>query len=150
MSTMSEPTRFHFDEGNLLFPAGYEDRTVNTFVPPDPQTQPNLSIARDRFATGEALPAYVARQLALMKKKLPGYKAAEPVGIALDGAGMSGLVVNATYRSGTTTVHQRQAAFAIEGGRALVFTMSSARALDAAAESLWTTWLAELQLAPGA
>ncbi len=144
---MSEPTRFQFDEGSVRFPAGYDDRTVNSFVPADPQNQPNLSIARDRLAPGEALPAYVARQLALMRKKLPGYKSAEPVGISIDGAGLAGLVVNATYRSGTTTVHQRQAAFAVGGGRALVFTMSSARAIDAAAESLWTTWLADLQLA---
>lgn len=147
---MSEPIRFQFDEGTVLFPTGYEDRTVNTFVPPDPQRQPNLSIARDRFEPGETLPDYVTRQLALMKKRLPGYKAAPPTGIALEGAGTSGLVVNATYRSGTTTVHQRQAAFAITAERALVFTMSSARAFDAAAESLWTTWLADLQLAPGA
>ena len=147
---MSEPIRFQFDEGSVLFPAGYDDRTVNSFVPADPQTQPNLSIARDRLGPGEALPSYVARQLALMRKKLPGYKSGEPVGISIDGAGLSGLVVQATYRSGTTTVHQRQAAFAIAGGRALVFTMSSARPFDAAAESLWTTWLADLQLAPGA
>jgi hypothetical protein len=147
---MSEPIRFHFDEGHLLLPAGYEDRTVNSFVPADPQTQPNLSIARDRFAAGETLPAYVARQLALMKRKLPGHKAAEPVGMALGAAGLPGLVVQATYRSGATTVHQRQAAVAISAERVLVFTMSSARAFDAAAETLWAGWLADLQLAPGA
>lgn len=147
---MPEPIRFHFDEGSVLFPAGYEDRTVNTFVPADPQREPNLSVARDRLLEGEALPRYVERQLALMRKKLPGHKAGEVQAIALEGAGLSGLVVQSTYRSGTTTVHQRQAVFEVAPGRALVFTLSSPRPLDAAADALWSGLLADLQLAPRA
>jgi hypothetical protein len=145
---MPDPTRFHFDEGSLVVPPGYEDRTVNSFVPADPQRGPNLSIARDRLAPGEALSDYVARQVAQLKKRLPGYKASTPVAIALEGAGLSGLVVQASYRSGAATVHQRQAVFPITQERALVFTMSSPRPLDVTADALWTAWLAESQLAP--
>jgi hypothetical protein len=145
---MPDPTRFHFDEGSLVAPPGYEDRTVNSFVPADPQREPNLSIARDRLAPGEALSDYVARQVAQLKKRLPGYKASPPVAITLEVAGLSGLVVQASYRSGATTVHQRQAVFPIVPERALVFTMSSPRPLDVTAEALWTAWLAEFQLAP--
>ncbi len=147
---MSEPIRFHFDEGSVIFPAAYEDRTVNSFVPADPQREPNLSIARDRLLVDETLASYVARQLALMKKKLPGHVAASPQPIGIEGAGLSGLVVQSSYRSGATTVHQRQAVFEVAPRRALVFTMSSPRAIDAPAEALWRTWLSDLQLTPGA
>jgi hypothetical protein len=145
---MSDPIRFHFDEGSLVAPPGYEHRTVNSFVPADPQREPNFSIARDRLAPGEALSDYVARQVAQLKKRLPGYKASPPAAIALEGAGLSGLVVQASYRSGAATVHQRQAVFAITPERALVFTMSSPRTIDAAADALWTAWLADFQPAP--
>lgn len=147
---MSDPTHFRFDEGSAPFPSGYEDRTVNTFVPADPQREPNLSIARDRFAPGETLADYVTRQVAMLKKKLPGYKAEPPVAIVLAGASRSGLLVQASYRSGASTVHQRQAALALNAERALVFTMSSPRPIDAAADALWRGWLAGVELEPEA
>jgi hypothetical protein len=149
-STMSDPNRFRFDEGTAPFPPGYEDRTVNSFVPADPRREPNLSISRDRFTAGESLADYVSRQVAALKKKLPGYKAEPVVRIELAGSGLSGLLARASYRSGATTVHQRQAVFAISDERALVFTMSSPRPLDAAADALWTAWLAGVELEPGA
>ncbi len=138
---MPDPNRFHFDEGSTPLLPGYEDRTVNSFVPADPQREPNLSIARDRFAGAETLSDYVARQVLLLKKKLPGYKASAPAPVALGGT-LGGLAVEASYRSGATSVHQRQAVFAVSDERALVFTMSSPRAFDAAADALWRAWLA--------
>jgi hypothetical protein len=119
-------------------------------VPADPQREPNLSIARDRFAGGETLPEYVARQVAVLKKKLPGYKAEPAVAVAVGAEGRPGLRVQASYRSGATTVHQRQAVVALSAGRALVFTMSSPRPIDPAADALWTAWLAGVELEPEA
>jgi hypothetical protein len=149
---MSDPVRFHFDEGSVLLPTGYEDRTVNSFVPANPQRDPNLGISRDWLLDGETLSDYVARQLALVKKKLPGYEASPPTAVGLGSGthGVAGLAVQASYRSGSLIVHQRQAAFALSTKRVLVFTLSSPRPLDTAADALWAAWLAGFQFAPGA
>lgn len=66
--------RVAFDEGSILLPPGYEDRTTNLFMPTDPQTQATLSIARDRLRPAETLDAYVDRQLALLQARLASHK----------------------------------------------------------------------------
>lgn len=62
-----------FNEGLINFPDGYQDRTVNVFVPPVAEA-PAFNISRDTLNPGEALAAYIDRQLALMEKHLKGWK----------------------------------------------------------------------------
>ena len=66
--------RVRFTEGSVELPGGYEDRTTNLLVPPNIQVQPNLSVARDWMKPGEALPAYVDRQMGLLRSQLAGHR----------------------------------------------------------------------------
>jgi hypothetical protein len=62
-----------FSEGLISFPEGYQDRTVNVFAPPAADA-PAFNISRDALNPGEALAAYIDRQLALMEKHIKGWK----------------------------------------------------------------------------
>ncbi|ATJ88279.1 DUF1795 domain-containing protein [Ralstonia solanacearum] len=139
----NDTDRIHFHEGSIALPPGFEDRTTNLFVPADPATQPNLSVARDWLKDGEALAAYVDRQLGVLKARMPGHRLlsrqAEQLGP--DARGLDGERIDATYRSGSQTIRQRQAVFVVAPRRALIFTASSPAAFDEAFEAFWRAWL---------
>jgi len=136
-------SRVLLSEGCITLPPGFEDRTTNVFVPENPETRPNLNIARDWLREGEALPDYVDRQLAQLKKHLAGYKlvARDEERLGQGDAALGGLRVDATYKNGTRPVHQRQAAFIVAPQRALIFTASSPRPFDTEFHALWRQWL---------
>jgi hypothetical protein len=146
----AQPGRIGMHEGSVGLPPGFEDRTTNLFVPTDPQNQPNLSIARDWLAPGETLAAYVDRQLGMLKARMPGHKllarSAERLG-AHEPA-LVGERIEAQYKNGAQTIRQRQAAFEIADGRALVFTAATPRAFDAEFDTLWRAWLDSFAAAP--
>ena len=141
---MNDTRRIRFHEGSIALPTGFEDRTTNLFIPEDPQRQPNLSIARDTTEPDEQLPAYVERQIGLLKKRLPGYRVVGQrdawLGAVTDDA-LAGRVVDAQHKSGSTMVFQRQAVFEVAPARVLVFTLSHSRPFDAGTEALWSGWL---------
>lgn len=135
--------RIGLHEGSVALPPGFEDRTANIFVPADPQTQPNLSIARDWLTEGETLATYVDRQLGMLKARMPGHKLLVRIPEQL-GQGESawmGERIEAQYKNGAQIIRQRQAAFLIGPKRALIFTAASPRAPDAKFETLWRSWL---------
>lgn len=157
------PPRVVFTEGSVVLPPGYEDRSTNLLVPASPQAQPNLSVARDWMKQGETLPAYVERQLGLLKSQLASHKLLARSAISLgrtDNASserpegpraepLVGLRIDASYKNGKLLVYQRQAAFEIAPRRVLIFTASRANGFGDAFEQLWTAWLASYQ-APAA
>ena len=146
-STASIPARLGMHEGSVCMPAGFEDRTTNLFVPADPHNQPNLSIARDWLARGETLEDYVDRQLGILKSRMHGHKllgrANERLG--LHEPALVGERIEAQYKNGTQVIRQRQAAFDIGAGRALVFTAATPRAFDERFEAMWRAWLDSFQ-----
>jgi hypothetical protein len=135
--------RVGMHEGSVCLPQGFEDRTTNLFVPQDPQNQPNLSIARDWLAPGETLAAYVDRQLGILKARMPGHKLLGRTGerLGTHEPALAGERIEAQYKNGAQTIRQRQAAFEIGEGRALVFTAATPRAFDAHFDALWRNWL---------
>lgn len=149
------PARVVFTEGSIVLPPGYEDRSTNLLVPASPQAQPNLSVARDWMKQGETLPAYVERQLGLLKSQLASHKLLARSAVSLgrfDNAsserpeGLSeeplvGLRIDASYKNGKLLVYQRQAAFEIAPRRVLIFTASRANGFGDAFEQLWADWL---------
>jgi hypothetical protein len=143
MSDERSPYRIH--EGSLEIPDGFQDRTANLFVSKgDPRTSPNLSVARDTLEKDETLRDYVTRQIGVLAEKLPGH-AVERRCAARLGAGdaaIEGEQIDARYRNGGRTLHQRQAAFAVGGGRVLVFSATLTAPASAPFETLWTRWLA--------
>ena len=141
------PARVGLHEGSVGLPAGFDDRTTNIFVPADPQSQPNLSIARDRLGEGETLAAYVDRQLGILKARMPGHKLLGRTDerLGLHEPALVGERIDAQYKNGAQVIRQRQAAFDIGNGRALVFTAATPRAPDERFETLWRTWLDSFQ-----
>lgn len=142
-SSTGSHARIGIHEGSIGLPAGYEDRTSNIFTPADLQNQPNLSIARDWLADGEDLPAYVERQIALLKARLAGHKllVRAPERLGLHDPALAGERIEAQYKNGAQTIRQRQAAFLIGPRRALILSAASARPFDARFETLWRGWL---------
>lgn len=141
--SMDSSARIGIHEGSIGLPAGYEDRTSNIFTPADLQNQPNLSIARDWLAEGEDLPAYVERQIALLKARLASHKllARAPERLGLHEPAMAGERIEAQYKNGAQTIRQRQAAFLIGPRRALILSAATARPFDERFETLWRGWL---------
>lgn len=142
-SSTGNDARIGIHEGSIGLPAGYEDRTSNIFIPADLQHQPNLSIARDWLQEGETLPAYVERQIALLKARLASHKllARAPERLGLHEPALAGERIEAQYKNGAQTIRQRQAAFLIAPRRALILTAATARPFDERFEALWRGWL---------
>jgi len=142
--------RISFTEGSLQLPAGYEDRSTNLLVPANTQTQPNLSVARDWMKPGENLPAYIERQLSLLKSQLASHKLlsrgaaqlGDPALVEDDARRRIGPRIDASYKNGKLLVFQRQAAFEVAPRRVLIFTASRANGFGEAFEQLWADWLA--------
>ena len=143
----AEPARVGMHEGSVCLPEGFEDRTANLFVPKDPQSQPNLSIARDWLVQGETLAAYVDRQLGMLKARMPGHKllARGEERLGQQEPALLGTRIDAQYKNGAQIVRQRQAAFDIGGGRLLVFSAATPRGFDEQFEALWRSWLDSYQ-----
>lgn len=138
-----QPARVVMHEGSVSLPPGFEDRSANLFVPRDPRSQPNLSVARDWLGADETLPAYVERQLAMLGARLPGHRLVARCDERLGqhAPPLVGERIDAQYRSGAQPVRQRQAVFEVGAGRLLVFSASTPGAFDEAFDALWRAWL---------
>lgn len=147
LSAAAGPARVGIHEGSVALPAGFEDRTTNLFVPADPQSQPNLSIARDWLGQDETLADYVDRQLGILKARMPGHKLLGRTDerLGLHEPALVGERIDAQYKNGARTIRQRQAAFDVGNGRALVFTAATPGAIDEGFEALWRAWLDSFQ-----
>jgi hypothetical protein len=142
-SDAARPDTVVFTEGRIGLPVGYEDRSTNLLVPADTQRQPNLSVARDWLQRDETLDGYVERQVALLKAQLPSHKLLARQGARL-GAGDAALLgqrIDATYKNGKLTIHQRQAAFEVSPRRVLVLSAATAQGFGSAFDQLWSEWL---------
>ena len=134
---MSEPSsQCLFSEGLINFPDGYQDRTVNVFAPPAADA-PAFNISRDALNPGEALAAYIDRQLALMEKHIKGWKQGERSDATLGDSLLQGEIVHASYLRDGKRIWQQQAVFNVDSHKILVFTMTCTRALDDADNALF-------------
>ncbi|ELV2794398.1 DcrB-related protein [Enterobacter ludwigii] len=124
-----------FNEGLINFPDGYQDRTVNVFVPPVAEA-PAFNISRDTLNPGEALAAYIDRQLALMEKHLKGWKQSARNAVTLGDNLLQGEIVHASYLRDGKRIWQQQAVFNANTDKVLVFTMTCSRTLSDADSTL--------------
>ena len=134
-------------EGRLTLPAGFEDRTVNLFIPGSAMPAPfSLTVARDTTLPGEALSDYVDRQVGVIAAKLRNYKR-QSTRDALLGrqSAVPGLQVDAHYQSDGKTIYQRQAAFLVATDWALVFSGTCKGPFDDHLNKLWADVLASFQ-----
>lgn len=138
---------YFLQEGRLTLPAGFQDRSVNMFIPGNIVPAPfSLTIARDTTLPGEALPNYVDRQVGLIAAKLRKYKRQSTGDVFLGTQSpIPGLQVDAHYQSDGRTIYQRQAAFLIAPDRALVFSGTCQTPFDDPLNQLWADVLASFQ-----
>ncbi|MDF0607136.1 DUF1795 domain-containing protein [Neisseriaceae bacterium TC5R-5] len=145
---MSKTQRYQIQEGSIELPAGFHDRSTNIFVQGQiEQSGLNLNIARDTLQPAEDLAAYVDRQIKLLNKKMLGYQIKQRQAVQLgNGEGqLNGEQIDATHKSGSQTLHQRQAAFLISPERALIFSATSKQPFTGPLNTLWQNWLASYQ-----
>lgn len=125
---MSESSpKYHINEGLISLPDGYHDRTVNVFALPAGDA-PAFNISRDALNPGEALAAYIDRQLALMAKHIKGWKQGERSAATLGDNLSTGEIVHASYLRDGKRIWQQQAVFNVDSDKILVFTMTCTRA----------------------
>lgn len=125
---MSESSpKYHINEGLISLPDGYQDRTVNVFALPAGDA-PAFNISRDALNPGEALAAYIDRQLALMAKHIKGWKQGERSAATLGDNLSLGEIVHASYLRDGKRIWQQQAVFNVDSDKILVFTMTCTRA----------------------
>src|SRR5690606_23082575 len=89
---------------------------------------PAFNISRDALNPGEALAAYIDRQLALMAKHIKGWKQGERSAATLGDSLLQGETVHASYLRDGKRIWQQQAVFNVDGDKILVFTMTCTRA----------------------
>lgn len=135
---------YSLNEGSIRVPGGYQDRSANIFVAND-AAQPafNLNIGRDDMHADETPADYVGRQIGIMKEKIPGYRLLSRSAARLGNGkeAINGEQIDASYRSASRTVYQRQAAFSFPDGRVLIFSATGASPFSDDANSIWTQWL---------
>lgn len=137
-------------EGSLTLPAGFQDRSVNMFIPGVALPAPfSLTIARDNTLPGEALSDYIERQVNLIAAKLRKYQRQSTVRVELSKrVPIAGLQVDAHYQNDGRPVYQRQAAFILAAERVLVFSATSQQPFDDSLNQLWAGVLASFEPHP--
>lgn len=137
-------------EGSLTLPAGFQDRSVNMFIPGVALPAPfSLTIARDNTLPGEALLDYIERQVNLIAAKLRKYQRKSTIRVELSKrVPIAGLQVDAHYQNDGRPVYQRQAAFILAAERVLVFSATSQQPFDDSLNQLWASVLASFEPHP--
>ena len=114
-------------EGGIALPQGFQDRTVNMFVLGASIPAPlSITVSRDNLLPGEALKAYVERQVKMLSSKLRGYSLLGKKAATLSAtAPIEGIQIDAYYMNEGRPFYQRQAAFLMTPERALIFSTTA-------------------------
>ncbi|VVO61852.1 hypothetical protein PS838_00834 [Pseudomonas fluorescens] len=138
---------YQLQEGSIVLPEGFQDRTVNMFVLGNSIPAPlNITISRDNMLPAEDLKTYIERQVKLIAAKLRGYTllSKKPATLSSEQP-RSGIQLDAYYMNDGRPVYQRQAAFEIEQGRILVFSTTSQADFSATQNENWLQLLTSFQ-----
>lgn len=135
---------YELQEGGISLPEGFDDRTVNMFVLGASVPAPlSITISRDTLLPDEALQAYVDRQVKMLTSKLRGYTRMGNQVVSLSAsAPIPGMQIDAYYMNQGRPLYQRQAAFIISPGRALIFSTTAQADFSPQQNEDWTNLLA--------
>lgn len=125
------PMNYHINEGSFHIPDATQDRSANMLVLNHGPGGLSLVITRDRLHEGEALDAFLSRQLRTLASQVKGFRQQDATPLAVGPAGLPGLQVATSFRQDNSTVHQLQTAIVL-GGAVLVMTLSCAAPLTPA------------------
>ncbi|WP_416468208.1 DcrB-related protein [Pseudomonas sp. LFS044] len=135
---------YELQEGGISLPEGFDDRTVNMFVLGASVPAPlSITVSRDTLLPDEALPAYVDRQIKMLTSKLRGYTRMGNKAVSLSAtAPIAGIQIDAYYLNQGRPLYQRQAAFVISPGRALIFSTTAQADFSPQQNEDWANLLA--------
>jgi hypothetical protein len=138
---------YALQEGSIVLPTGFQDRTVNMFVLGASVPAPlSITISRDMLLPTEALKAYVDRQIKMLASKLRGYTVLGKKSVLLStSAPIDGVQIDAYYMTDGRPFYQRQAAFLIEPGRAIIFSTTAQADFSSEQNQDWINLLASFQ-----
>ncbi|CAI2537371.1 Uncharacterized conserved protein [Serratia ficaria] len=138
---------YELQEGSIVLPTGFQDRTVNMFVLGASIPAPlSITISRDMLLPAEALKAYVDRQIKMLASKLRGYTVLGKKNVLLStSAPIDGVQIDAYYMTDGRPFYQRQAAFLIEPGRAIIFSTTAQADFSSEQNQDWINLLASFQ-----
>ena len=131
-------------EGTLPLPDNVQDRTVNMFTLGTSLPAPlSITVSRDDLLPDEHFEAYIKRQIKLLGSNLKGYTLSgqEVCQLGADAHAITGVQLNARYMNGQRPIYQRQAAFLVSTGRALIFTTTSQTPFSAQQDQEWQAML---------
>jgi hypothetical protein len=138
---------YELQEGSIALPQGFQDRTVNMFVLGASIPAPlSITVSRDHLLPSELLKAYVDRQVKMLASKLRGYTLLGKKAVALSTvAPIDGVQIDAYYMNEGRPFYQRQAAFLIEPGRALIFSTTAQADFSTQQNEDWENLLSSFQ-----
>jgi hypothetical protein len=138
---------YELQEGSIALPEGFQDRTVNMFVLGASIPAPlSITVSRDMLLPSEVLKAYVDRQVKMLASKLRGYTLLGKKAVALStSAPIDGIQIDAYYMNEGRPFYQRQAAFLIEPGRAIIFSCTAQADFSPEQTRDWDNLLASFQ-----
>jgi hypothetical protein len=103
----------------------------------------SITISRDTLLPDEALQAYVDRQIKMLTSKLRGYTRMGNKAVSLGAtAPAAGIQIDAYYMNQGRPLYQRQAAFIISPGRALIISTTAQADFSAQQNQDWHNLLA--------
>lgn len=141
---MSEYT---FDEGSIVLPTGWFDRTLNVLGPEPNDAEFKVLISRDD-QNGRSLDDFVTTQVKDLSQRMPWFVMQSKVERTI--AGQRAIEVKSTFRDGKIEMFQHQATIAVRGKFLTLSAVSLLSAQDACSrelERLLTT--ARLRQLPG-
>ncbi|WP_268796887.1 DUF1795 domain-containing protein [Pseudomonas huanghezhanensis] len=138
---------YELQEGSIALPTGFQDRTVNMFVLGASVPAPlSITISRDMLLPGEVLKSYVDRQVKMLASKLRGYTLLGKKTVSVSASSpIEGVQIDAYYMTDGRPFYQRQAAFLIETGRAIIFSTTAQADFSAEQNQDWINLLASFQ-----
>ncbi|QKJ85174.1 DUF1795 domain-containing protein [Paramixta manurensis] len=115
------------NEGKVILPNGYVDRTAHVFTPVVPGAGA-INITRDVLNVGDTPAAYIERQLALLTQHLKSWQLQQRAPVWLGDRLIEGERLQASFERDGVQIYQQQAIFGLGENRLLAFSMMQSSA----------------------
>ncbi|KPU92752.1 hypothetical protein APR50_32000 [Variovorax paradoxus] len=140
--------RYHIQEGHFDLPDdGRIDRSMNVLAMPD-GSGVTFIVSRDALRAHETLAQFVERQMNDLKRQVSQLQetSRNPIGVGPAMRSLAAIEIATRFRQNGQALHQRQAAFQLPDGRAvLILTASSPEPFGESELALWQRTLASFQ-----
>lgn len=122
---------YHINEGRFTIPDQAQDRSVNMLILNHGPGGLTLVVTRDVVQQGEALEAFVQRQLRTLASQVKQFKQNDPVALEVGANRLRAVQVNASFKQNNATIHQQQTAILLDEKKVLVLTLTCSAPLTA-------------------